>query len=71
MIDNITALETIEIKAKNRFYKQIETIFNLPGVGALDILNQITLVEAQLRKCIREKEVIFADYEDKRGTFSL
>lgn len=67
LIDNISTLEIIERKDKTKFYKQIETIFNLPGTGALDILNQITLVEAQLKKCTREKELILAGYENKQG----
>jgi len=67
LIDNITALEIIEMKAKDKFYKQIETIFNLPGAGALDRLNQITLVKTQLKKCTREKELILAEYDNKRG----
>lgn len=67
LIDNITTLKNIEIKAMDKFYKQIETIFNLPGAGALDLLSQITIVEAQLKKCTREKKETLADYENNQG----
>lgn len=67
LVDNINALEMLEIVAIERLEILTETIFNLPGAGALSVLDQIKLVEAQLKKCNRQRNDILEERESRRG----
>ncbi|XP_037033796.1 uncharacterized protein LOC119072647 [Bradysia coprophila] len=71
LTDNIKILETLEMVAINQMEKVTEKIFNLPGAGALTVLDQIKLVEAQLRKSIRRKNDILAECENKKVNMKI